>query len=153
MDGRGSTMTEVHVHLGDVPAGSVVHVYVDALDGGTRVQVEDVDGTDEDEAIEARLSRMERLPTAAPGLRAFVADLRAMGYTIRMPDGREGYLRVMDPGAPAHGAGYMRNSSITFTRGNDRDKLIALGSGKAHSHGVRFMIQGNAREAARLVKR
>jgi hypothetical protein len=146
-------MTEVHVHLGDVPAGSVVHVYVDELGGGTRVQGDEEDGTDEDKAIEDRLSRMEKLPSAAPGLRTFVADLRAMGYTIRMPAGREGYLRVMDPAAPAHGAGYMRSSSVTFTRGEDRDKLIALGGGKAHSHGVRFMIQGNAREAAHLVKR
>ena len=54
-------MTEVHVHLGDVPAGSVVHVYVDELGGGTRVQGDEEDGTDEDKAIEDRLSRMEKL--------------------------------------------------------------------------------------------
>jgi hypothetical protein len=145
---------EIHIHVpAGLPDNEVIHVYLDAP-GDYRAQPEQAAVTGDEQAIEARLARMERLPSASPELRAFVGDLQALGYTIRMPRGAEQYLRVMDPAAPAHGAGYIRASSMTFTRRDDRQALIRLGGGKAHSHGVRFAIDGgHAREAAELVKR
>jgi hypothetical protein len=145
---------EIHIHVpAGLPHDEVIHVYLDAPDDH-RTQSEQPAGTGDEQAIEARLAWMERLPSASPKLRAFVGDLQSLGYTVRMPQGVEQYLRVMDPAAPAHGAGYLRASSVTFTRRDDRQALTRLEGANAHSHGVRFVIDGgHALEAARLVKR
>lgn len=145
---------EIHIHLpAGLPDEEVIHVYLDAP-GDYRLQPEQAAATGDERAIAARLTKMEHLPSASPKLREFVGELLTLGYTIRMPKGAEQYLRFMDPSAPAHGAGYIRANSITFTRGQDRQALIRLGRGNAHSHGVRFTIDGgHALEAAKLVKR
>lgn len=143
---------EIHIHIpAGLPDDEVIHVYLDAQGDA---QPERAQPVGDDQAIEERLAKLERLPSASLGLRAFVTDLRQEGFRLKMPQGREEYLRVMDPGDTAHGAGYLRASSITFTRGYDREKLVGLGGGHAHSHGVRFTIDGGqALEAAKLVKR
>jgi len=145
---------EIHIHVpAGLPDDEVIHVYLDAPDD-QRTQPEHAAMTGDEQAIEARLAWMERLPSASPDLPTFVGDLRGLGYKIRMPRGREPYLRVMDPADLAHGTGYLRANSMTFTRGDDREALITLGGGHAHSHGVRFVIDGgHALEAAKLVKR
>jgi hypothetical protein len=149
---------EIHIHVpAGLPDDEVIHVYLDAQ-GPELAQPQQVPApappVGNEQAIEARLAKLERLPSASPKLRQFVADLEALGFTIRMPQGAEPYLRVMDPAAPAHGAGYLRASSITFTRRTDWEALRALDGAHAHSHGVVFQLDGStAVEAARRVKR
>lgn len=156
--GRKIMAREIHIHVpAGLPDDEVIHVYLDTQSGGPAEPKQAPTAgpaAGDEQAIEERLAKLERLPSASPQLRAFVDGLRELKYTIKMPQGREEYLRVMDPEDTAHGAGYLRASSITFTRGYDREKLVRLGGGRAHSHGVRFAIEGGkALEAAKLVKR
>lgn len=147
-------MREIHVHI---PAGladdQVVHIYLDGPSSGAQTAASD-------DVVEEMLRRLETSPSASRHLRSTIAALQQMGYELRVPEvhnrtgQREKYLRLMDPGAPAHGAGYMRPGFLVFTRKSDREVLEAIPGAMASGAHVRFPIDGNRElEAARKVKR
>lgn len=147
-------MREIHVHI---PAGmaddEVVHIYLDEREPLQQA-------ASSDDTIEGMLHRLESSPSASPSLRATVAALQEMGYTLRVPEmhnrtgQREKYVRVMDPAAPSHGVGYIRPGFLIFTGMSDRNVLTALPGALATGTNVRFPIDGRHElDAARQIKR
>jgi hypothetical protein len=151
---------EIHVH---VPAGlaedQVIHIH---LDNAPQPQQQQQPGQDAsaDSTVEGMLASLATRPSASPDLREFVAALEKLGYTMGVPKmrrgdrGREKYLRIHDPAARAHDAGYLRAGSLVLTRKDDREKLAAVPGAIVHGSGVRFVLdEGHALEAAKLAKR
>jgi hypothetical protein len=148
---RRLTVREIHVH---VPAGlshdQVIHIHLDDAPPHQPVGLD---------TIEAMLLRLEASPSASPKLRDTVAELKKVGYELRLPERhkgtgpREKYLRIMDPALTAHGAGYVRPGSLILTRQADRDVLAQMPGAIVTGSGVRFVIDGHCEvNAARRVK-
>jgi hypothetical protein len=124
---------------------------------GTQPSVEtrqDTDGTTADV-----LARMKASQNASMYLGAAAEALQALGYELRASrvrkpgtKPRENHLRIMHPAYTAHGIGYLKLSSVTFTRWSDRDPLGGLGGAKLTDHEVIFSIANGIDEALSAAK-
>jgi hypothetical protein len=149
---------EIHVH---VPAGlaedQVIHIH---LDNAPQPRQQPAQDAGADSTVEGMLASLQTRPSASPHLSEFVAALEQLGYTMGVPKKRRGdrerekYLRIHDPAARAHDAGYLRAGSLVLTRTADREMLAAVPGAIVHGSGVRFVLdEGHALEAAKLAKR
>jgi hypothetical protein len=111
--------------------------------------------------IETMLRRLEASRSASPYLRDTVAELRAMGYELRLPKPHpktgelEPYIKFIDPASPGAAVAYMRAGFLIFSRPSDQDVLRRLPGAIPRDKGdVKFAIDGRHElEAARKVKR
>jgi hypothetical protein len=115
---------------------------------------QDTDGTTADV-----LARMEGSQNASLYLRPAAEALQALGYELRPSNlrkpgtkPRENHLRIMHPAYTPHGVGYLKLSSVTFTRRSDRDPLGGLSGAKLADLEVIFSIANGIDEALSAAK-
>jgi hypothetical protein len=118
---------------------------------------------DTDETTADVLARMKGNQNASPYLEPAADALQALGYelvpsNLRKPGTKppENHLRIKHPAYTEHGIGYLKLSSVTFTRRSDRGPLGGLSGAKPTGRGMIFSIANGLDEAlsaARLVAR
>jgi hypothetical protein len=155
-------MREIHVHVpAGLPDDQVIHIHLDDAEPVRQQPAASKRQPATSDMIEIMLRRLEASPSASPYLRDTVAELRTMGYELRLPKPHrttgelEKYIRVIDPAFPVPSVAYMRAGFLIFSRPSDRDVLARLPGAIVRAKGdVKFAINGQRElEAARLVRR